>query len=58
MEVIEPAALSVDVKEGRYAAAVEAAFNAMQLRVCLCWIVSPIKNFPKGKTIDICLSMR
>ncbi|EJD01702.1 P-loop containing nucleoside triphosphate hydrolase protein [Fomitiporia mediterranea MF3/22] len=37
-EVIEPAALSVDVKDGRYASAVESAFSAMQLKtfVFLC----------------------
>lgn len=35
MEVIEPAALSVDVKESRFTAAVEAAFTGMQMKVRL-----------------------
>lgn len=34
MPVIEPAALSVEVRDPRYAAAVEAAFNPVQLKVC------------------------
>ena len=35
MEVIEPAVLSVDLKDPRYADIMDAGFNAMQLKVRL-----------------------